>query len=197
MRQMSHCDLRHRRTWYLSLGNQLTSFFSMNSGLVASCLVVLMGLFHLVPSCCFSHTCRWSEHVSWTLWNCPGCHQHQHGSVGLGGHEWWEKCVSKLTSQGFQICDAKVARLFLWTISWMNTWAFRWLGWSWACFAGYRPVARCHMHLARCASGGVCRLFGCYMKYSRSREHNLIQDWNHVFVGPFSFLSQWHSNGSL
>eukprot|EP00434_Breviolum_minutum_P008013 symbB.v1.2.007068.t1/scaffold414.1/size398445/32 len=35
--------------------------------------------------------------------NQKGCHQHQHGSVGLGG---------------------------------------------------YRPVARCHTHLARCASGG-------------------------------------------
>ena len=64
MTQMSHCDLRHGRTWYFSLGSQLTSFFSMNSGLVASCQLYLWAcsiLFHLVV---FPITCRWSERPS-------------------------------------------------------------------------------------------------------------------------------------
>lgn len=64
MTQMSHCDLRHGRTWYFSLGSQLTSFFSMNSGLVASCQLYLWAcsiLFHLVV---FPITCRWSARPS-------------------------------------------------------------------------------------------------------------------------------------
>ena len=162
MTQMSHYDLRHGRTWYFSLGSQLTSFLSMNSGLVASCQLYSWAcsiLFHLVV---FSHNLSVKR----------ACHLdilelEIQDAISIS------TVVSALEAMnGGKMClKIDLPRLILVSNLWCQSGSFAnfgeefsvrktlWhsvgLGWKLRmCVAGYRPVARCHTHLARCASGG-------------------------------------------
>lgn len=99
----------------------------------------------------------------------------------------------------FQICDAKVAVLriffvnnFLWEkhfdipLVWGGSWNL-WL----QDIDPWRGAIRI-LQDAR-AEANLSLNLGCYMKYSQSREHNMIQDWNHPCCWSLRFiLFQWH-----